>query len=502
MNTRPLSRAAAFAVAIALCTPGLHAADQWIEVKSPHFVVTSNAGQSSAKSVAWQLEQIRSAIAVWWSWARVDLNKPMAVLAVKDEATMKTLAPEYWEEKGRVHPSSVWVTGPDQHYVAIRTDVEAEDRYNINPYFASYFSYVSLILQQSVDRDLPLWFSRGLSGVMSNTLVHQDEIVVGAPIPWHLERLRERERLPLATLVKVTRDSPEFRTDERMARFDAQSWALVHFLLFGDKGARAANLGRFVTLVATGTDPDAAFREALGGVEQLDGPLATYMTRSLFSFRKLDVDASTKREGFTVRSLAPADAAAARALFHAAMDRPVDARAAIAEARKTAVDAPDGFLAEALLLDREGKRDEATAAFTRAVDAGSTSPYAPYRLAMLLWQPQMDHETLVRIEKLLGQAISSNKRNAAAYARFGEIRAILGSGEPVPYVVQAITLEPGEPSHRMAAARVLWRQKKYGDALKQAQIAAALARTEEERRDATQMIAAIEEAQRRAANFD
>jgi hypothetical protein len=63
-------------------------------------VVTSNAGQSSAKSVAWQLEQIRSAIAVWWSWARVDLNKPMAVLAVKDEATMKTLAPEYWEEKG------------------------------------------------------------------------------------------------------------------------------------------------------------------------------------------------------------------------------------------------------------------------------------------------------------------------------------------------------------------------------------------------------------------
>jgi hypothetical protein len=100
MNTRPLSRAAAFAVAIALCTPGLHAADQWIEVKSPHFVVTSNAGQSSAKSVAWQLEQIRSAIAVWWSWARVDLNKPMAVLAVKDEATMKTLAPEYWEEKG------------------------------------------------------------------------------------------------------------------------------------------------------------------------------------------------------------------------------------------------------------------------------------------------------------------------------------------------------------------------------------------------------------------
>jgi hypothetical protein len=33
-------------------------------------------------------------------------------------------------------------------------------------------------------------------------------------------------------------------------------------------------------------------------------------------------------------------------------------------------------------------------------------------------------------------------------------------------------------------------------------MAAALARTEEERRNATQMIAAIEEAQHRASNFD
>jgi len=502
MTIRPLTRASAFAVALALCTPALHAADQWIEVKSPHFVVTSNAGESSAKSVAWQLEQIRSAIAVWWSWARVDLNKPMAVLALKDEPTMKALAPEYWEKKGRVHPSSVWVTGPDQYYVAIRTDVKAEDQQNINPYFTSYFSYVSLILQQSVDRDLPLWFNRGLSGVMSNTLVHEDEILVGAPIPWHLERLRERDRLPLARLVKLTGDSPEFRTEEGLELVDAQSWALVHFLLYGDKGAHAASLGRFATLVATGTEPDAAFREALGGVEQLDGPLTTYVSHNLFSFRKLAVDASTKREGFTVRSLGPADAGATRALFHAAMGRPVEARAAIADARRTAAEVPDGFLAEALLLDREGKRDEAITAFTRAIDGGSTSPYAPYRLAMLLWQPQMDHETLVRIEKLLGQAIASNKRNAAGYARFGEIRAILGSGEPMPYVSQAIALEPGEPRHRMTAARVLWRQKKYGEALKQAQIAASLAHTEEERRDATQMIAAIEEAQRRATNFE
>jgi hypothetical protein len=153
MKRRRFACAIAVSIVIALTTPGLRAADQWIEVKSAHFVVMSNAGQSSARSVAWQLEQIRSAIAVWWPWARVDLNRPLAVLAVRDEATMKSLAPQYWEQKSSVHPTSVWVTGPDQHYMVIRADVAADDRVNVNPYFNSYFSYVSLILQQSVDRE-------------------------------------------------------------------------------------------------------------------------------------------------------------------------------------------------------------------------------------------------------------------------------------------------------------------------------------------------------------
>jgi hypothetical protein len=169
---------------IVLLAPGVHAADQWIEVKSAHFVVTSNAGRSNARDVAWQLEQIRRAISVWWPWARVDLNKPLAVVSVKDETTMKALAPEYWEQKGRVHPVTVWVTGPDQHSMVVRTDVKAEDRLYINPYQTSYFSYVSLILQQSVDTDLPPWFLRGLSGVMSNTIVRSDEIQFGTVIPY------------------------------------------------------------------------------------------------------------------------------------------------------------------------------------------------------------------------------------------------------------------------------------------------------------------------------
>jgi tetratricopeptide (TPR) repeat protein len=483
-------RRAAFATLVLLYTlvpSGARAADQWIEVRSAHFVVTSNAGQGSATTLAWQLEQIRSAIATLWPWARVDLNKPLAVFAVKDETAMKALAPLYWERKGGVHPASVWVGGADQNYLAIRTDVPAPDTSEINPYVTSYFSYVSLILAHSVEHQLPLWLSRGLAGVLSNTIIRNTKLLLGPPIPWHLTRLAQSPRLKLPRLLKIDSSSPEFTSDDGERTFDAESWAFVHFLMFGEKSARWGKLDQFTKLVTSGTDPDAAFHEALGAPEDLDGPFLNYIGRNLFSYRQADIDVSVKREGFTVKPLSPTDAASRRALFHAAMDRPAEARAAIEEARK-AGSAPESFVAEAMLLDRAGKSDEAKAAYTSAVDAGSTSAYAYYRLGALMWRNNADRDTLSRVEGLFDKAASLNTRYADAYASLADVKSILGTGDPMGLVLRAIALEPSEPYPRLAAADVLWRARKYDEALKYAESALSLAKDDETRRRATETI--------------
>jgi hypothetical protein len=77
-------------------------ADNWIEIASPNFTVISNAGDGAARNVAWQFEQIRAAITEGWQWARADLDRPFLVIAVKDESSMRAMAPEYWETRGRV----------------------------------------------------------------------------------------------------------------------------------------------------------------------------------------------------------------------------------------------------------------------------------------------------------------------------------------------------------------------------------------------------------------
>lgn len=475
------------------------AADQWIEVRSAHFTVVSNAGDRATRRLVWQLEQVRSATSALFSWAKPDLNKPLAVIVLKDQNSMRALAPKYWEERRAVKPASLWVTAPDQHYLVLRRDVEAESQgtgnLTTNPYITAYFAYINLVLNQSLDRDLPLWFTRGFSGVLSNTIVNDDHVLLGAPISWNLQLLRERPIYLLPRLLGFTRTSPETNDATPREVYDAETWAFVHFLMFADEGKRAGQLSEFSKQVSSGKDVPAAFAETLGPVEALEGPFRTYMQRPIYSYRRFNIDVGVEREKFPVRTLTAAEAASTRAMFHAAMRRPVEARAAIAEARKADPNAAGSYVAEGLIADQEDKDPEAKAAYGKAAELNAASPYAYYRLASLTWQPNPSKEIYTEIEKHLSKAVELNLRYASAYAWLGEVRAFLGSADSIGLVRRAIQLEPMEPAHRLRAAIVLLRVGKPTEARADAQAALALADNDAERREAERVLEAVRKAE-------
>jgi len=486
-------------LAIALFIGPARAADTWKELKTAHFTVVSSAGDRNTQALAWQLEQVRSAISIVSPWAHVDLGKPVFVLAVKDENGMRTLAPSFWERSGDMHPVSVAVTGADRHYIAIRADLryDVQTQDPVNPHLNAYFIYVTLILQSSFDRDLPLWLSRGLAGVLSNTIVQSDAILVGPLIPTHLEELRSGPRVSLSRLLTATRESPDLSKGDRLAEFDAASWAFVHFLLFGDSGAHQSQLNAFARLLQEGKPPAQAFQEALGPVEKSQAAFDGYLSRSIYQYAKLKIDASIKREGIALRTLPPAEATASRAAFHVAMGRAAEARVSIEEARRADPNQPASDVAEALLLENEGRRDEAIAAYAKAVEHGSDNAYAYYRLALLSWGAHPDRETLVAIDKRLTAATRLNERMASAYAALGEAKAALTGNldDAIPLVKRAISLEPGEAGHHLSAARVLWRGRQFDAARSEAHAAARLANTDYERRESEQLLASLDKAQ-------
>jgi tetratricopeptide (TPR) repeat protein len=468
------------------------AADTWFEIKSPNFVVWANANDGNTRTLIWQLEQIRSVVKTLWPWAKVDLAKPIVIIAVKNEQSMKELVPWYWLERDGIRPGSVWVSGADQHYLAVRADMRAEDNVLVNPHASTYFSYVNLILGSSFERELPMWTARGLAGVVSNTLVRSDHVLVGATIPWHLEQLRD-VRMPVRQLIAHTRNTPSIKTGDGLRRFDANAWLLVHYLVFSEGGAHSPKLSAFIEAVNAGTAPEAAFAATLGNPDDYDRAVSNYVSRNLFSAAKLKIDSTVTRERFAARPMTVAESAGGRAAFRVAMGRLGDAATLIAEARKADPNSVHAQVAEALSLDRLGNQSEAKAAYRAALQAGTTNAFVHYRAAMLEY-PNPSEETMAAMERDLAKAVELQPSFAAAHAGLAELRAALKrpEGTIVPHMRKAIELEPAEPWHLIAAARTLWRLNVKDEARKAAERALRLASADDQARaEAQRLLEAI-----------
>lgn len=464
---------------------------RWVEAKGPNVTVISDAGEGRARDIAWQFEQIREAVVVTFPWIRANLSRPLVAVAARDINTMRTLVPALFERPDGHLFSSSSAGGYDRAYVALRADIRLDDREGVSPYQSAYFQFGLQALGETA-AGLPLWLRRGLSEVISNTLVRDEEIQLGRMLPGHLDVLRSRGRMALRDVVAMANDDPRMNRPEFLGDFDANAWALVHFLLFADKGAYQAGFNAYVRGFLSGDEADRLLASTIGDVSRLESPFNVYINRNLFSYAKVAVSAKLSREGFVVRDVPPAEALAVRAALHVAMQRPTEARALIGESRQ--LDAAAGAdEAEALLADLEDRDDDVRTSLRRAVTQPRTSWYAPYRLATLT---ELDGATLPDVERWLQRATTLNPSADDAWAFLGSVLASLGRGdEAIVAVGKAVALVPASSPHRLTLARVLRRLDRREEAMKAAGLARALARTQPERAAAQGLLAELAKAQ-------
>jgi tetratricopeptide (TPR) repeat protein len=465
-------------------------ADTWHEVRSPNFIVVSDAGEGRARDIAWQFEQIRSAVRAGWPWARADLDRPFLVLAVKNESSMRPFAPVYWEERGRVRPTSVSAIGLDRHYVLLRTDVRTDGDEGVNPYQSAYWNYAQLLLSDSFEGRLPLWFGRGLSAVLSNTIVTNSDVQFGRVIPWYIDEM-QRGRFSLTDVLQMTRESPVYTREVERRRFDAQIWALVHYLVFGDAdmAASGARLNNLVRLSMSGVPPVTAVEEVFGSLQALDEAYRLYLERGLFRFVTMKVDAAFQKKDFAARQVPEAEALTLRAEYLVTTNRTAEARTAIDEAKALAPDLASAFAAEGRLFDRERAQPEALAAYERAVALGTDNFYPYVRLASLTPRQGATPESLARLRALLTRAIEINELSGQAHQLLGGVLLQMNlAEEAIVTLKRAAVLEPLQANLRLTLANALLRGGQRDEALTEARAALALARTDQQRSVAQSLI--------------
>ncbi|PYU13504.1 MAG: hypothetical protein DMG37_10230, partial [Acidobacteria bacterium] len=363
------------------------AADNWIEVRSPHFTVNTNAGEKEARKIADQFEQIRQMFHSAFPAMRVDPGQPIVIVAAKNENTMKLFLPEEWEVKGHIHHAGLYQPGEDKDYVIMRLDSEGE-----NPFHTLYHEYTHALMRLNFT-GLPLWLDEGMAEFFGNSTLGDKESKTGTIDPGHLYLLQQSKLIPIETLLEVDHRSPYYNENNRASVFYAESWALVHYLTM-DKDARQQQLLKnfLAAWQKSGSQVQAA-QEAFGDLKQFGRRIEGYARQSSFMVGLVKSGQEAAEKSYSARSISAGEMTALRGDFFAHHNRLEQAQPLLEEAAQAEPNLP--FAHEALSYYHYRQRELAKAdqQIQQALKLGTTG-FGPqyFHGIFLLQQGRLDKE--------------------------------------------------------------------------------------------------------------
>jgi tetratricopeptide (TPR) repeat protein len=424
--------------------------EKWVEVSSPHFKVMSDAGEREARRIAGSFEEIRAALKGFLPRARIEPGKPVFIIAVKNEKGLRSLLPEFWEKKGQSRPAGIFQSGPDKHFVVLRTDIRDEDAYQI-----VYHEYLHLLLNLNF-KWLPLWLSEGLAEFYANTTVREKEVLLGRPDKYHVWLLRDSSLLPLPELFAADQSSPLYNEQNKITIFYAQSWALIHYFMLAEGRGERNLLPDLLRLLESAGDEKTATEQAFGDLRRLERELRDYVAQRAFYNIRLKTAVEVSERSFPVRPLSFGESAAVRGSFLAHRNRPREARALLEEALLVDPNQTLALESLGLLHLAAGEREQARQRLARAVALDSQSFLAHYHATMLAMESARSEEDISRVENGLKRAIELNPEFAPAYAAlvgFYSTRNIKLAGA-LSLAQKAVELEPAVTLYQLSLAQI------------------------------------------------
>jgi Flp pilus assembly protein TadD len=451
-------------------------AENWTEVRTPHFTVVTNSNEKQGLRVADQFERMRSVFHVAFPKLQMDPGSPIVVLAIKDEKDFKALEPEAYLTKGSLKLGGLFLRAPDKNYVLMRLDAEGE-----HPYSVVYHEYTHLLMSKAAEW-MPLWMNEGLAEFYQNSDIREKDVLIGEPSTDNILLLRQNRLLPLAALFTVDVKSPYYHEEDKGSIFYAESWALMHYIQIKDHQENATRLKQYAELLTQKVDPVTAAARAFGDLKQLQSALEAYIRQGSFSYFKMASRTDIDDSAFKVQALPAVQADAVRADFLAYNQRTADAQALLAHVLQE--DPKNVSARETLgfIEFRQGHVEAARKRYEEAVQLDSQSFLAHYYFAAISMNGTITAADETQVESSLRSAIKLNPSFAPTYDRLAAFLGMRGQNldEARMMALTAVSLDPGNAGYRMNLAYILLAMGQGENAVRVLSLAAKLAKTPEE----------------------
>jgi len=311
--TRPrIARIFSILTALALLAGSRTLADHhetWVEVRSPHFTVLSNAGEHEGRLTAQQFEEIRGMFEQQYPKLRVDAGKPTVIFALKNEDSLKLFLPSYGTNQNAMKLGGLYRMAYDRNYALVRTDIRGQGPF---PYHALYHEYTHAYFRLNY-RGLPLWLNEGIAEFYGNTKIEGKEVKIGLVGEQQLRLLQNNALVPVSTLVTIDGTSPLYNTRDHSGIFYAESWAVVHYFMLAPEVREKDLLNKFLANLRESDDPIEAANQSFGDLNVLGSKLEAYAHQTKFGYGRLALSLKVSENDFTARTLTPAEGLLAQA---------------------------------------------------------------------------------------------------------------------------------------------------------------------------------------------
>lgn len=245
----------------------------WVEVRSAHFDVVTDAGEKKGREVAMRFEQMRAVFGQLLVRQKLRMPVPLTIFALKDDKRFYQMAPLH--DGQPISAPGFFVPGEDHQFFVLNLFEEDSYRavahdfahlllnYNYPPTqgwfdegFAEYFSSIRLDNKQvEIGSDPELGFSYG-EDVLGN------QNAVRNPPKSLTELLSGWVWLSVPDLFTMRHDTSSYHEGTHRTLFYAQSWMTIHYLLNKEK---LPETGTYFDLVQNQKVPvETAIQQAFG----------------------------------------------------------------------------------------------------------------------------------------------------------------------------------------------------------------------------------------------
>lgn len=417
---------------------------EWKQIKSPDLLIIGNTSDGDLRKVAVHLDRFRQSLGAFLPASSSPASKPVVVVLFKDDNSFRPYLPI--ENGQRKSVGGYFIDADAAAYLAAaQPGTQAGSRRLIS------HEYAHFVVSQRMPH-LPTWLSEGLAEFFSSFRSDGPDgmNVIGEPDPERLRTLRGGSLLPIQVLMKGDLDPFDRSVNTNM--FYAQSWALVHSLIFG-QSERLTQLNRYIGLIERGATPEGAFETAFGGdYERLDRELRDYLRRFSFPVRSFAPTVGSSVAADTPEPMGEIEALQIQTDLLLAMGSRDDAAVRLKHIQDLDPDNIRALTSTGRLWVERGQYARALAPLKKAIAASSPTYFGHYWLGRALQGVGEDDQALAE----LGTAASLKLDDPRLLVTLSVAFLKAGRSEEAEQAFgRAEQLSPSRDWHEMRAYRLL-----------------------------------------------